>query len=565
MKIRARIWGLCLGSASVLIILALASVYQMQQLIRTVERGAQQSALDHLQSLLSSERQAIESFVFSATWWDEMVAFIQTKETSFGDEYVRDELETYELDAGWVFDPDFKLVYSAKQASPHPVPALARRFALMKTAFSRNPFVHFFLHTPSGIYEVFGASIHPSTDKERKTDPKGYFIVTRRWDSKLTEELADLSQSALSLRPPFREFSEPEEGRPNCQVAIPLRNPAGQPVAILQASQNYGYLQTHQRLTNKYLILFVSAYVTLATALILGLYTWVLRPLKHISRCLKENSPAPIKKLLHYDEIREIEEKLAAYLLQAQELNKAIVAAESATQAKTQFLRNLSHELKTPLNGIFGAEQLLETTPLGENQSEYLEIIRNCGEDLHVLIDQLLTLARIECGTFELNLQPINMEALIAEVCLIGQKKAAECQISFTCIRDEAELPPILIGDPLRLKEMLTQLIGNAFKFTREGEIKLNVSTLSETGGEIRLLFSIADTGIGICTEDLNEMMGMFTQGDSSDTRQYEGLGIGLALVQAITAAMNGKISCKSALGKGSTFTLELPFRKVTA
>jgi signal transduction histidine kinase len=564
MKIRTSVLGLCLGSSALLIVLTLAGIRQMQKLTRMVASGTQQEEQDHLQSLIDLEQRSIDAFVFDLTYWDDLVAFTHNRNQKFADDNIGNSLETYGLDAAYIFSPEFEIIYSANAGETEKRPIFEHRTHPVAAAFANQRFIHFFLQSPIGLLEAFGASIHPTNDKERATDPQGYLVVLRYWNDKQIDKLSQLSQSTITVDSLFKEMKGADQSGETCHITIPLNNQNNQPTAILHARKDMDYLRSHATLLKNYLAFFMSIHVALAVMLMTGLYVWVLRPLKHVSQSLKEGSTAPIRNLTHYEEINEIEQQITFRLQQTEELKKAQQDAESANLAKTQFLRNISHELKTPLNGIFGAEQLMETTELDDTQLEFIHIIKECGHGLNALIDQLLTLSGLECGMLNLNQHPLDIRDILAGANRFGADLADQGPISFSMSYCDEDMPHVLIGDALRVQEILTHLISNAFKFTHEGNVSLTVTKQDELAKEIIYRFSVSDTGIGVDQTDLDQLTKIFTQADASNTRNYAGLGIGLSIVRMLVSKMDGTIYVTKGADKGSVFSVEIPFRKIT-
>lgn len=562
MKIRTRVWGLCLSSAALLIALGLFGVYQINQLAQTVNRGAEEEGKSHFQVLLTTERRSIESYITDLTWWDDMVEFTETQNPDFGDENIKESLQTYGLDAGAVFTPDFNLFYSADTRGVSSLGTFNRQLKMLIDGFKSAHQIHFFASSPEGIIELFGGAIYPSDDSDRKSEPRGYFVVARPWDDAQVKIIETISQCDVALERPFREYKDPSSALDNCHFRIPLMSIHGNPIGMLNINQNIPYIRRHQELSKKYLSLFICLSALLGVILLAGMYRWVLYPLKRISRCLQDNTTEPLLKLTRYSELSEMKTAIELRLNQSIELKIAKEEAEKANLSKSQFLRNLSHEFKTPLNGVFGAQQMLETTELTDEQLEYTKIINDCGENLNQLINELLALTQLENATFELDEHPFSPHTLFQELAHFSQQKAEGTGICF--VYAPAKMPSVLLGDESCAHKIIQQLLRNAFKFTQTGEIALQIESIEEAKTLI-LRISVSDTGIGVPDDKKAQIMHNFTQADESDSRQYAGLGIGLALASAMTVKMHGQISFTSEEGLGSTFTVELPFRKVTA
>jgi signal transduction histidine kinase len=240
------------------------------------------------------------------------------------------------------------------------------------------------------------------------------------------------------------------------------------------------------------------------------------------------------------------------------ELVEARDHAEKMSNAKGQFLANMSHEIRTPMNGVIGTLQLLEGSELSETQAEYVMTAHKSAEALLSILNDILDLSKIEAGKLGIENIAFDLREVLTDIVSLNAARAEQKKLKLLSEIDDA-LPEFVVGDPVRIRQLILNLVSNAVKFTEKGEVYVRLKLLNRTDDKVRLRFEVSDTGVGIDKTTLDKLFTAFTQADGTTTRKYGGTGLGLAIVKQLVSLMHGVVGVESVPRKGSTFWFEIP------
>ncbi len=363
----------------------------------------------------------------------------------------------------------------------------------------------------------------------------------------------------------FFPVLETDQTTPTAGELLVYQTPLMQELGINCRFQPYeaGFKRPLHKILILLLIISV-ALITLAVALSVALAHHISQPLQDLTQKLiqgeedfvPQNASNEIAVLT--DAIEFQQKKAQASLT---DLEKSKDEALKATQTKSEFLANMSHEIRAPMNGVLGMAQLMRFTEMTAEQRKYVDAIIDAGDSLMSIINDILDFSKIEAGHFQIDFQDFDLKRCLQNTLQIFEVKAKEKGLDLILDMKD-DLPLMIRGDDLRLRQILNNLISNAIKFTSHGKVVVHVQVKPQPEDKYNLSIAVQDTGIGIHKEDLGKLFKSFSQANSSITRKFGGTGLGLAISQALCEMMGGTIGVESSPGKGSTFYFNLIFEK---
>ena len=561
-RVRIRLLLAAAGLALVAISLGIADHWHREVALLLADRV--HAKHETLVRILDLRAGGARAHAHDYTLWDDMVRFVHHPDPAWGKVNITDGIGTFDVDAAWVLDERGAPVFSANPGDdstlagpPLPLPTLA-------AALHTRPIRHFFVATGGRLTEVWTSSIQPTADTARATPANGYYVIGRRWTPARLQELAKdaMGDVRLAIGPGMRsaESMSAETGLLNSTEPLPGLD--GPPVAAVRLTTVYPLAASMRQAVALSLVVVVGGVLLTLLLLGLALAAWVGKPLDSITAALHLEDPKLLRSTLERpDELGDLSRAAQEFFDQQTKLIEAREAADAAARARTQFLANISHELRTPMHGIlsyarFGARGA-QTAEREQLQGDFRSI-EECGTGLLALLNDLLDLAKFEAGRMTLSREPVSLAEVAAasvdEFASLFQERGLRVQIM-----PGADPPPVS-ADHGKLMQVLRNLLSNAAKFSPQGStVTIQVADAGATA-----FLVVEDEGTGIPAAEVELIFDLFAQA-SNATNHAGGTGLGLALCREIVAAHGGRIWAENRLQGGARFVVELPHQAPAA
>jgi signal transduction histidine kinase/CheY-like chemotaxis protein len=504
-------------------------------------------------SMMNVKRASLNEVVYDYTFWDEFVDAISENDSNWFANYITTTIGSFHFDYVCVYDTNLNLVHeaSSEEFEFHGIIPDSAIIRLKELKFN-----DFFLRLPEGLIQVSGATVHANDDPDHnKTRPKGYFLVSKIWNDSFINHLAEMSGASVNLK----SISDtlPGDDKHILIVSHDLEDWKHATVGTVLFSRELKALNLFSRtslIMQVLIILFV-----VGSWLILRITTgvWIIKPLKLVSGVLASEEKSFIDKLKRSPgEFNRIGLLFENYIRQKKELKEAKDYAEKSDRLKTEFLHNMTHEIRTPINGIMGFSNLLKRADLApEERDEFIHIIRTNSQQLMRIIDDILEISKLETKQVRIINGETDINHLLADMYAIFKIKTEEKNIDLILKNDLAVHESRVIIDESKLLKIMNNLVKNAIKFTSRGFVEIGCQR-----SDNRLVFYIKDTGIGIAKQNLEKIFERFSQESETVARNYGGLGLGLSIAKENTHLLGGEISVESAPGVGSVFNISIPY-----
>ncbi|HBD25741.1 response regulator [Flavobacterium sp.] len=530
-----------------LLVLVGSLYYYMKVQEKNIYDSSNKIYKNEINSLLKLNSENFTSLAADVTYWDEFVDFMKTNDLKWFNTSIAIILDTYKVEYLCVYDTKGDFITKVSTPKIKTLEFIPQE-AITKLLTKKSD--KFYLKIPEGVVEVYGATIHPSDDPyKNKTKPSGCFFMVRLLDNEYFANFEKISTSNIEF------YKPPVVNTKAVFFTIPLKDYKNNTIQQLLYKRAYNI--------DFWITKFILIVITIAIIISWAIYyyyanKWSRLPLSFIKKILKTGDQSSIQSLKNIrGEFRYIGKLFEENQIKARELEIAKNKAEESDKLKSAFLMNLSHEIRTPMNAILGFSDLLTNSDLTEtDREEYIKVIQQSGKNLLEIIDDLVEMSKIDSQLIKPNLQVFDLDEFVQQIFMSYEKLYSNEKVVFKLNKPENKLDKNIISDKVKLGEVITNLLNNAYKFTEEGFIILDYSIDENTK---KITFSIKDSGIGIPIAFQENIFKRFSKINAKGISANEGLGLGLAISKAYVEMLEGKIDFNSQEGIGSTFYFSIP------
>lgn len=506
-------------------------------------------------AIIKDQEDNIYQIVNDYTYWDEFVEFVKNPTKEWGEINVTSMLNSFDFESVWVIGLDSQIIYSASEINSNPTDMIMLNEDLLQELYAKRA-VNYYVYHDSSLFMIQGATIHPSNDPEKQSNPNGFLFAVKRWDADVLHAMENISGCKLSI------YS---------QLPLTDKNKTSNTIVSVHAVENWkkeesGYILFTNELTlitllrnttQQMELLLVLSVIGFLISLALLLSRLVSRPLRLVSEIVENEDLTKIPSLKkNSSDFARIGQLIEQFVKQKMDLVHAMKLAKASDQIKTDFLNNISHEVRTPLNGILGASSLLSDPELPpEIREEMVGIMNESTQRLMRTITQYMDISLLSSDNMPF--YPIETKMSEFLIPILDEYSAACKQKNLQWIvRFPPEYNQIKVFiDKTLFEKILHHLLDNAIKFTHKGSVRFGFE-IKQSGLE----FFVKDTGIGIDTKVQPMIFKNFSQEDASNLRRYEGSGLGLAICKKASQLLGGSIWFDSEKGQGTSFYFSLPF-----
>ena len=552
-SIHARI-NLMLYITGFIFLLMLVQLYQttlhQEELILEESRIQLQN---ESKSMIENKTEILKQVAYDYTFWDDFVKHLTPHDSEWYLNNITTILKSFRVDYVAVYDSSFSLVHEAATTAIE-----SRSFISEETLkkLKEKRFLNFFQKVPEGLFEISAASVHLETDPTHLlTRPNGYLVLCRNWNQDYLAGMSNQRGVKITLVSAYGAVTEKEEY--NNFVYVPLIDWKNQVIAQISFERSSNLLVLYRRISMYMILTMLLAIIITWLILNFTIRKWVTRPLKLVTKILETEDTSLVNKLKQCPgEFKQIGTLFNDFVDQKKELLLAKEKAEESDMLKSAFLANMSHEIRTPMNGILGFVELLKEPKLsGAELKEYVGIIAESGKRMLNIINDIISISKVEAGHTELVFSETNINDQLRYIYTFFKPEAEVKELELYHKAGLTDSNAHIRTDREKIYAILTNLVKNAIKFTNRGFIELGYEKK-----EGFLEFFVRDTGVGIKPDQQQMIFERFRQASESLARHYEGAGLGLAISKAYVEMLGGTIRVESDLGKGSVFYFTIPY-----